>query len=152
VARHLTEFSATLGASPVERIPVLGRTGPDITTNELGLVVDVKSRREVPTGYFHPNACLFGVLVGVPINRIMLLANDCPREVSDFTSVLVERWYAHMDEWRKAHFPRGISALVLHRPKKPIGKSMLIIHQSSVEELKCQIQTLQSTNHLKTPV
>ena len=37
---------------PVERLPVIGRTGPDITMNKLALAVDIKSRLEVPKAVF----------------------------------------------------------------------------------------------------
>jgi hypothetical protein len=149
VARHLTEYSARIGASPVERIPVLGRTGPDISTNELGLVMDVKSRLQVPQGYFESGACRFGSLVGIELDQMDLLLTETPRAV-DFTSVLVERWFLHMDAWRSEFLPSGVTAIVLHRPKMPIGQSKLIIHHTSVEELKWKIQQLQSTHLLRT--
>jgi hypothetical protein len=139
----LTELSKSVGASPVERIPVLGRTGPDITTNELGLVIDVKSRLEVPKGIFRKNPTLFGELIGIPLDHLLLLAGDLSFERSAFRSKLVERWFEHMDEWRREENPQGISSLALHRPKMPIGKSMFIIHKNSAEELKCQIMRLQ---------
>jgi len=52
VAKRLTAFFVSINMDPVERLPVIGRTGPDITMNQLGLVVDVKSRLEVPKSVF----------------------------------------------------------------------------------------------------
>jgi hypothetical protein len=150
VALHLTKLSKSIGASPVERIPVLGREGPDITTNELGLVIDVKSRLEVPKGYFKESPASFGDLIAVPLDQLLSFAGDLALERSDFQSVLVERWFEHMDQWRRTELPGGCSALVLHRPKKPIGKSMLIIHKNSAEELKCRITTLLQHSPLPT--
>ena len=52
MAEHLTAFFNSLGLREVHRIPVLGRTGPDIEINEFGLIIDVKSRLSVPTASF----------------------------------------------------------------------------------------------------
>ena len=48
IALVFSQFFSDIGMSPVERIPILGRTGPDITINEANLVIDVKSRKSVP--------------------------------------------------------------------------------------------------------
>ena len=55
VANMLNDVFAAMDCS-VQRIPVLGRSGPDISLNELQLVVDVKSRLEVPKALFFPLA------------------------------------------------------------------------------------------------
>jgi len=48
VAEILSEIFSDAGKDPVERIPILGRTGPDISHNQIELIVDVKSRHQVP--------------------------------------------------------------------------------------------------------
>lgn len=127
VAKHLTAFFIPQGYSEVERIPVLGREGPDISINEFGLVVDVKSRLEVPKSYMTPG--VHGSLYGCHLDDIHF---DLP--ASDFVSVIVERWFAHMHEWTVRKYKTGITALVLHRPRVPIGKSVLLIQD--VEEFQ----------------
>src|SRR5512139_3927572 len=95
VASLLSDFFRSIGCSPVERIPVLGRTGPDMTINEVGLVVDVKSRLEVPLGAFfdHP-ICWQGIYYAVPLSKIadLLLSEGEP---INFHSKQVDAWYAH---------------------------------------------------------
>ena len=120
VAEHLTAFFIPQGYSEVERIPVLGRTGPDVSINEFGLVVDVKSRLEVPKCYMTP--AIHGDLYCSHLDGINF---DVP--ASSARSVLVERWFDHMHEWTLAKYKTGITALVLHRPGMPIGKSILVI-------------------------
>jgi hypothetical protein len=133
IARILSEKFVGIGMDPVERIPVLGRTGPDISLNQFRLVVDVKSRLEVPKGYLVPEITSFGALIGVPLCKMQDLAFQVP-ETERPVSVIVNRWFAHMDEWTKAKTRGGITALVLHRPKLPFGKAVLIISKSQMEE------------------
>lgn len=141
VASFLSEKFSSLGLSPVERIPVLGRTGPDVSINELGLVIDVKSRLEVPKSYFGHGGCITHYadehhLIGVKLCDFLLLFDiSTPVEQSTARSLLVERYYAHMDEWTKEKYPSGITCLVLHRPKMPIGKSLLIISENDRRRL-----------------
>lgn len=52
VAEVLSKIFSDVGKSPVKRIPVLGREGPDITWNEVKLIVDVKSRKANPKMMF----------------------------------------------------------------------------------------------------
>lgn len=141
VAAFLSEQFAQLGLSAVERIPVLGRTGPDISINELGLVIDVKSRLEVPKTYFMWSDCIVDFpdkhrLLGIRLhNFFMIFDTGTKVQYSNFSSVLVEKYYAHMDEWTKEEYPSGITCLVLHRPKMPIGKSLLIISEQDRRRL-----------------
>ena len=48
VAKYLSRKFAALELDPVERVPVLGRAGPDVSINQSQLAIDVKSRKEVP--------------------------------------------------------------------------------------------------------
>ena len=131
IAKILTEKFIQHGYDPVERIPVLGRTGPDISLNAFGLVVDVKSRIQVPKGCIVNEATMFGDLIGIPVSEMDHLIEP----VSDGpVSILVQRWFWHMDLWRVSKAPSGITALVLHRPKLPYGESILIIHKTQKED------------------
>ena len=47
IAKRITLVSEIVGADAVLRIPANGRTGPDIEINQLGLVMDVKSRESI---------------------------------------------------------------------------------------------------------
>ena len=136
VAKHLTELLSQFGISKFERIPILGRTGPDITVNESKLVIDVKSRLEVPKGVFGP---LYETerYIAVPLDNLLDLASREPAW-SNFSSVLVDRWFDHMDEWTRENCRDGITCLVLHRPKKPIGKAQVVINKTDRRRL-CQI-------------
>ncbi len=144
VAALLSEFFLSIGCSAVERIPVLGRTGPDISINELGLVVDVKSRLEVPIGAFSDRVVHYqGIYWAVPLAKLSDLLISEGEEVP-FKSKLVDAWYAHMDEWTKTHQADGISAIVLHRPKMPYGKAMFIIQNRRRFIEKCLTTQMQS--------
>ncbi len=139
VATFLSQYFVQLGLSAVERIPILGRSGPDITINEWGLVIDVKSRLEVPRTPFtiYPIIAFDDEenLVGVRLKDFPLLVEDTPATPIDFSSVLVRRWYLHMDEWTRANYPGGIPALVLHRPRMPIGAALLILSDENRRRL-----------------
>lgn len=139
VAAFLSRYFVQLGLSPVERIPVLGRSGPDITINEWGLVIDVKSRLEVPRTPFTPHPIIAfddeEHLIGVRLKDLPFLLEDTQAQLIDFSSVLVRRWYLHMDEWTRANCPEGIPALVLHRPKMPIGAALLILSNENTRRL-----------------
>jgi len=137
IAALLSEKFTAIGMRPVVRIAVLGRTGPDITLNEFNLVVDVKSRLQVPAGYIVSEPTQFGDLIAVPMSEINQLFNpSCQGKVS----VTVEHWFAHMNEWTQENAPGGITALVLHKPKLPYGKSILIIHKNSKENFLCRMK------------
>jgi len=139
VAAFLSRYFVQLGLSPVERIPVLGRSGPDITSNEWGLVIDVKSRLEVPRTPFTPHPIIdFDDelhLIGIKLKDLALMVEGAEAHPIDFSSALIRRWYEHMDEWTRTNYPQGIPALVLHRPKMPIGAALLILSQENRRRL-----------------
>ncbi len=107
-----------------------------MTINELQLVVDVKSRKEVPKGIYFDHLVELDGFLAVPLCQLgeVLYGDPVPAE---FRSKIVRDYYAHMDEWRLANFPEGITTLVLHRPKMPIGDSMFIISLKDRSKL-CQ--------------
>ena len=115
----------------------MGRDGPDLTIDETGLVVDVKSRQQCPSTYFFENTLL--ITNGHP--AIALMAIQILPEVSQiktrsaFHSKLASRWLAHMDEWRKRESPNGTSVIVLHRPGLPYGKAMAAFYLSDIGKI-----------------
>ena len=108
-----------------------------MTINELQLVVDVKSRKEVPKGIYFDHLVELDGFLAVPLCQLgeVLYGDPVPAE---FRSKIVRDYYSHMDGWRLANFPEGITTLVLHRPKMPIGSSMFIISIKDRSKL-CQI-------------
>jgi hypothetical protein len=146
-ADALNEHFARLGMTPVERIPVLGRTGPDLSINEMKLVVDVKSRIEVPKALFFPLLVPFRFdgMVGVRVkclntlweeNAQLRCGDDCPDTAPlDFSSKTVRDYLAHLEEWTRENCADGVSCVVLHRPDLPIGSSVAIIQSHSRRRL-----------------
>lgn len=134
VARCLSTFFLSLNLDEVERKPVTGRTGPDVTYNkEFKLIVDVKSRLEVPKGVMTRKEDELircpGEWIGCQLDDPKTLLNGgAIRDVK--ASKLVTRWLVHMDEWTAKNEPEGITALVLHRPGMEIKRSLLLIKLS----------------------
>jgi hypothetical protein len=138
VAKHLTQFSIERGCSQVRRIPVLGRTGPDIEINELNLVVDVKSRQQVPKlAMLKPGefARFEDGLLGVRLDELYRLYTTQEPNTTRPSSTVIRRWFEHMEDWRRAHCDLGVSVLVLHRPGTPVKRSAVVIHQSERSKL-----------------
>jgi len=146
IAKSLSLFYSQLGMSPVERIPVLGRTGPDIEVNELRLAVDVKSRLQVPKCMLvQPGAIgLFGIesyrMLGVTLGDMSLLLEPARVEAMSQAapcSQTVLRWLLHMQEWADAGACQA--ALVLHKPKMMYERSTFILFQKDWREFyeKC---------------
>ncbi len=137
VADMLNEHFLALNMSEVERIPVLGRTGPDISINEMKLVVDVKSRIEVPKSIFFPLLVPFEFdgMTGVRLKNMTSLWETDISAPLDISSKIIRDYLAHMEEWTVKKCKDGISAIILHRPKIPIGESVLIINSNSRRRL-----------------
>lgn len=129
VAAWITQLSTPKGYAPVERKPVIGRTGPDITINEYGLVIDVKSRISVPKGIFVGPLEMIALagLVGVRLDQLSLLTVPYEPTCIRKPSIVVQRWFDHMDGWRRQYCPEGVTALVLHRPGRHVHTSTLIV-------------------------
>lgn len=138
VADALSKQFAQIHCAAVERIPVLGRAGPDITLNELNLVVDVKSRVEIPKALFFPllHPFAFDAMTGARLKNLdALWCESAPLGCLDFSSKIVREYLAHMEEWTRANRPEGISCVVLHRPEMPIGESVALIYSSDRRRL-----------------
>jgi hypothetical protein len=133
VAKRLTAFFVSVNMDPVERLPVIGRTGPDITMNELGLAVDVKSRLEVPKAVFEVEPGSVMRMQGYYLMRLadleLLLEYNLPFQVSHKYSRMVGRWFTHMQSWRRVHQPNGFTALVLHRPRMKYDDAVLVVRR-----------------------
>ena len=141
----LNEYLFTpLGLPNVQRQPVIGRTGPDVTLNEFKLVVDSKSRKRVPI-------CIWGekrkrittyprlvwmmindVLLAVPMNRITWI-NEEPGIVFHSETKEIQDYYNHMDAWRKEECSDGITALALRRPGMGGNMTLFVIGLNQVE-------------------
>jgi len=144
IAQILSDFFCEHGLSPIERIPVLGRTGPDLTINESGLVIDVKSRQSCPISVFkalertgrarnrHHSAFQLDRLEEALLSE----AQYMPLRFSK----TVDGWLDHMEEWTGQEAPWGISALVLHRPQMPYGQGALVLARSDVRTLQERIR------------
>jgi hypothetical protein len=148
VAKRLSLFYSRHGLSPVERLPVLGRTGPDISLNEAEIAVDVKSRVEVPKGVLlkKGRVAVFGAeMLGVRLGDLDLLCDPNPHfRVKDYFASL-SGWLAHMADWLPENCPQGIPALVLHRPHMHINNSTFVIYLKDRSEFHDRCNR---TNHL----
>lgn len=144
IAVELNEIFVPLGYSPFMRQPVIGRTGPDLSINETGLVVDVKSRQTNPALYFAPSFTEDGErqLVQyydhcvIPIKCLEMLKNDMPVRERIRQSKLVTNYLAHMHEWTMANLPDGISVIVLHKPNMPYGNALFIFYDSDIGKIR----------------
>jgi hypothetical protein len=135
IAQEFNRMLIPLGYDPVERIPVLGRTGPDLTINQSGLVIDVKSRQQCPKSYFNETILLMSLTTAAVCVGDLPIINSILAEPLR-PSVMVNRWLDHMDEWRKENHPDGISMIILHKPGLPYGKSMAVFYLSDIGRLK----------------
>jgi hypothetical protein len=144
VAEYLSNWYVSHGATPVERQPIIGRTGPDITVNELGIVLDAKSRLQCPASFHIPAAEIiqFSNLIGVRLQDLdLLLTSLQPKQVRS-GSIMVAGWWNHMDEWRHNHLPDGITAIVLHWPGKRVENATFLIRKKDREVLNERFNSL----------
>ena len=127
VAEYMTELYKINGLSPVKRIPILGRTGPDIEINDAKIVIDVKSRIAVPKSHILPKSRFgrFGDYVGIRIESF--ISKDFTRGEDIRPSIMVRDWLDHMDEWTQEFMPNGISAIILHRPGMKIANATFVV-------------------------
>lgn len=145
VAGHISKYLATLGLGEVKRIPVLGRTGPDIEIwPKLQVAVDVKSRKAVPKSYK-----LYGKhlqtwsyegwwQVGCKLCHLDMLFDieNFVHHLDRKGSAVTAKWLGHMWDWCQEEWGKyGIEeelivpALVLHWPGTPVKNSTFIIYE-----------------------
>jgi hypothetical protein len=146
VAAQLNAVLSDIGNySPIERIPLLGREGPDLTVNELGLVINVKSRKD-----FHPR--LFprafqllpiGDLVCFRLDNLLLADKYEACTPTKPLKQLIE-FYWFMDKWTREFEPAGITSIIIHRPRMPIGHAGVVVHNKDLRRLLCNLKTAHS--------
>ena len=143
VAEQLTSHFVNMGMSPVKRIPVLGRAGPDIDINESGLAIDVKSRKEVPLGNYRfvgKRLVRVGEMLAVKVSDFPLIYSDVPTSEELSETKIVRGYLEHMAEW--ANRNGCIPAIVIHRPGTRVSNAVFIIYARDREKLKEQYETV----------
>jgi hypothetical protein len=148
-AKQLNILFNELGLDLVERLPVTGRTGPDISLNDIKLVVDVKSRQEIPASWLAgPGEVIFGDgMIGVRIPDVGKLEGLRRRKVR--SSRIVRAYLEHMHEWTIQKCKNGISAIALRRPGMRSDATTVIIFEAQELEWYNRLQHFRS---IKTPV
>ena len=139
VAEILSDYLLTIApVSKVERIPVLGRTGPDMDILPIfKIAVDVKSRKAIPKSYKIQGGAVGNWFregqpqleqVGVRLENLDLLFDieNKPLHLGWTLSKTVVGWLRHMDIWCDNNKPI-VPALVLHWPGTPVGHSTFVI-------------------------
>ena len=137
IADELNKWFIKHGLSPVERIPVLGRAGPDVTYNELKLNLDAKSRKSIPASFKlkPPNILTFGSEYwGFPLCDLDYIVEPKGSRLSIInTSVVVERWIKHM----------GVNGgVILHWPNTPYKHAVLCLHVNTVVHIRRYINAI----------
>lgn len=137
--------------TPIERIPVLGRTGPDLTINELGLVVDVKSRKSNPKKFLKLLKGEKGHFVGFheQPGLVFVRLSDVGKSITGWNlfkpSKTVEKYWMHMNEWTEKECPENLTAIVLHRPGMAYADSLVVMHINDRRELLERIDKWKKT-------
>jgi len=154
VALYLTDnLFAPLGFDPVERVPVIGRTGPDLAVNGSGLAIDVKSRLEVPAGLWEIQkgqiTRIGGRMLGLYLKDIRLLAGDLTISEDQIRSYkTIDGYLDHMAGWcSEWHIP----ALVLHRPMRhpemKIANAVFVMYKNDFGRLNARLSKKEKLCH-----
>jgi hypothetical protein len=141
-AEELNRILSCVGKfTPVERIPLLGREGPDLTVNETRLVINVKSRQKIhPRLLPEPFQLLFcGDLVIFRLAELSCVNTFLMEPAAVDGSKILRDWYDRMDRWTQEFQPDGISAIFLHRPRVPYGSMGVAIHFNNLRRLSCNL-------------
>lgn len=136
VAEELTKWSAERGDHWVfKRWPAMGRIGPDIYfPNPYRFVIDAKSRKSISNKPFHitnmDREVKWWVHDGEEAWYICRLDHlevlfDMDWKFFPWHSVVVSGWLEKMRDWGEVN--GGVGMLVLHKPRKPIGSSVVVI-------------------------
>lgn len=133
----------------ITRIPVLGRTGPDIWPGPMGLAIDVKSRlsmskRIMAQGYY----TLFmedgnqDVYIGCRLENLVELLREQRLyiKVVPANKALLD-WWKHMDEWSQAN-GRLTSAVVTHIPGTWIKNATIWFLETQFDILRNKLEML----------
>jgi len=132
ISKILTEIFAQFEMDAVERIPILGRTGPDITINQSKLIIDVKSRLECPKKFFVDTPTKFTEFFSIPLHSIPFTEYSTKAGHSK----MVHDYWHHMHEWTLEREPDGITGIILHRPRVAYKSSVLIIHEKDLRRFQ----------------
>lgn len=149
IAEVMSGIFNDYGLPSVERKPVIGRKGPDLTWNEAKIIIDVKSRKAVPLLYKFPTSevCRYGELLAVKLSDFSLIIGECVQYPCERPiSMVVQRWYENMDEWTQNEMPSGISALVLHWPRSKYANAVFVFKEIQWELLNERFSAATSTN------
>jgi hypothetical protein len=133
--------------TPVWRIPVNGREGPDLTINETGLVINVKSRERIPDRlfpeefqmFFMDNLAIFPLKDLSCFNTFLM---EFPQGIEPWK--MLQDWYDRMESWTKQYKPDGISAILLHKPRMPYGNMAVVVHYENLRRLQCNLNKTKS--------
>jgi hypothetical protein len=122
--RVAQELTALTGFA-FERVPVIGRKGPDLTfPNPWMLAIDVKSRKEVPIMLFKivDEPVYMGTMgfYATPLSKV----GKIEERVVYYNSRLVRGYMEHMWEWADQH--KAWPVVVLHRPGMKVRDSILV--------------------------
>ena len=138
IARELNKVLADLNYDKIERIPVLGRTGPDLTINQLGLVIDVKSRKSCPKGIMPDKNEIksfeYGGMTFWAVRVSDVRNKDMPI-VAVKGSKMIYDWWMHMDEWTQEKTTGKTTCIITHKPKIPYGNAAAIFKSIDLERL-----------------
>ena len=131
IADELNKWFTKYGLSSIERIPVLGRAGPDYTKNELNLNLDAKSRKSIPKSYkiTTPEILYFGDYWGL---RLCDLDGGVIYRAVEPSKPIV-RWIKHMG-------PNG--GVILHWPGTLFKNAVLCLHTDTLAHIRRIINAL----------
>lgn len=165
-AAYLSQKFAAFNLTPIQRVPVIGRTGPDFQINESLLAIDVKSRSELPKYFWIERQGrkqkfvlrYSGGVVGVHLCQLELILSDV--SISEDPLPLppdARRYLEHMTEWTaspndaykflaspaalgKTYLP----AVVCHRsrPRQLIANAIFLIYEKDLCVLRQTLKEL----------
>jgi len=136
VADEINSQVSQYGCKTETRIPVNGRTGPDIYFSEVGMAVSVKQRLAVPLSYEAPQdgVVLFGDLYAARLHHAFDLFRRLDKEgVTRQTkggSRVVARWHREILEWCEAQGDSSpFPVLVIAKPATWVRNATFLVHK-----------------------
>jgi hypothetical protein len=148
-ADYLSLHFGALGLSPVERVPVIGRTGPDITFNELWLAIDAKRREEVPISAWKlTDTCtIVEYADGICVSQLknfsrLLTSEDPPQKINEKSTKTISGYLEHMAGWKFHHkdmpeLLRGaIPAVVCRKTGGRTANALFVIYKEDLRLLR----------------
>ena len=141
IAEELNAWFARHNLSPIERIPVLGRKGPDYTYNELKLNLDAKSRKSIPKSHIISEPEIFyaytmniyrgiepgGKYIGIRLCDLEFIPFAYPTSYVIKPSIVVDRWIEKME-------PNG--GIILHWPRTPFKDAVWVMKMDTYIHLR----------------